>query len=489
MKSVVLAVFLLAQQTPQHAIDLIEQGLAALKEALKPAPISQTITVPAGGDLDAVLQAAVAPSVIELAPGAVYIGNFVLRSGVTLQTAIAENQPSPGIRIGKDANVAWLQSPNSAPALRVAAGSHDMRVERIGMRSAFYFDIATCGEGQQDKLSDVPTNIVYDRVLILGDPVNGQKRGLALNCADATVTDSYIAGIAAEGQDAQALGAWSSPGPLTITNNYLEASGENFMLGGSDPLIPNLVTADVLFELNYVSKPLDWRTKNYSVKNLLELKNAKRVTIRGNVFENNWGPHQSGNAIMLTGANQDGLCTWCANTDILIENNIVRHVGGGVSITGHDWRLPSGQTKNVTLRNNLIEDCDGEAWGPGHGIGVTLSNGPLPGFVMERNTIKCATGFLSPDNPGWDGLVVTGNAFAHGAYGLTGWVGRGNDLIAAFLPNFTFTGNAIIGAPYYGDASHYPSGNLFQETWANLPAGYGVDVALLPDVAKVIAGH
>src|SRR5205814_2746931 len=42
-------------------------------------------------------------------------------------------------------------------------------------------------------------------------------------------------------------------------NNYLEGATENFLLGGADPPIQNLVTTNVTFRHNYLSKPVAWR--------------------------------------------------------------------------------------------------------------------------------------------------------------------------------------------------------------------------------------
>jgi hypothetical protein len=49
----------------------------------------------------------------------------------------------------------------------------------------------------------------------------------------------------------------------------------------------------------------------WQVKNLLELKNARRVRIEQNNFAHNWEEAQSGGAILFTPRNQDGNCRWC----------------------------------------------------------------------------------------------------------------------------------------------------------------------------------
>jgi hypothetical protein len=92
-----------------------------------------------------------------------------------------------------------------------------------------------------------------------GDRLLGQKRCIALNAAAVTIRDSYISECKAVGQDSQAIGGWNGPGPYTIENNYLEAAAENFLLGGADPAITNLVADGVTFRRNHLSRPMAWR--------------------------------------------------------------------------------------------------------------------------------------------------------------------------------------------------------------------------------------
>jgi hypothetical protein len=100
---------------------------------------------------------------------------------------------------------------------------------------------------------------VVDRVFVTGDPLLGQKRGIALNAANVSITNSHIAEIKGVGQDTQAIAVWNGPGPFVIENNYLEAAGENVLLGGAGPDIPNLVPTGLAFRRNHLSRPVSWR--------------------------------------------------------------------------------------------------------------------------------------------------------------------------------------------------------------------------------------
>src|SRR5207237_6572483 len=133
------------------------------------------------------------------------------------------------------------------------------------------------GSPAQKSLAGIAHDLIVDRVYVHGDPVKGQKRGIALNSASTSVLNSTIVECKRVDQDSQAIAGWNGPGPFTIVNNRLEAAGENVMFGGADPSIPNLVPSDIVFRQNFLTKPEAWRGSEWSVKNLFELKNERRV--------------------------------------------------------------------------------------------------------------------------------------------------------------------------------------------------------------------
>src|SRR5206468_132741 len=119
------------------------------------------------------------------------------------------------------------------------------------------------------------------------------------------------------GADSQAIMGWNGPGPFKIVNNHLEGAGENVMFGGADPPIHSLVPSDIEIRQNHFFKPLSWREGDptyagtpWTIKNLFELKNARRVLVEGNVFENIWRAAQDGFALQLTVRNQYGGAPW-----------------------------------------------------------------------------------------------------------------------------------------------------------------------------------
>jgi hypothetical protein len=235
------------------------------------AAAGSTIRVPSGGNLQDALNAAQPGDTILLQAGATYTGNFVLpvKSGasyITIQTDIAAaGALAPGVRLtpAAAASLARIKSPNTVPALKTKASAHHWRLQllQFGPNATGFGDIIEIGDGSsaQNSLTIVPYSFVLDRLYVYGDPLMGQKRGVAINGRDVAVINSTIRDIKAVGQDTQALGGYNGPGPFWIENNYLEASGENFMLGGADPPILGLIPGDVTFRRNYVTKPLSWR--------------------------------------------------------------------------------------------------------------------------------------------------------------------------------------------------------------------------------------
>jgi parallel beta helix pectate lyase-like protein len=427
--------------------------------------MAATIPVSAGGSLQQAINAAQPGDTIALAPGATYAGGFVLpvKSGdawITIRTAADAGVPDGGRMSPANADaLAKIQQAGGGPAIATAPGAHHWRLSLLEIIGNGVFDIVTLGDASsaQRTLAQVPHDLVVDRVYVHGAP-GGQKRGIALNSASTTITGCHISEIKAVGQDSQAVGGVNGPGPFIVTNNYLEAAGENVMFGGADPAIPGLVPADILIADNAIAKPLSWRGQNWVVKNLLELKNARRVSIVRNTFDYNWEAGQAGYAIVLTGRNQDGGCPWCQVDHVAFEQNIVRHSGAGVQILGFDNEHPSQQTTALLIRNNVFADIDTERWG-GNGYFILMVGGPRD-ITVDHNTFISNHGYgiVVMGGPPILGFTFTNNLMRHNAYGFIGDDhGVGSDSIAAFLPGSIITRNVMAG----GSASLYPGGNSF----------------------------
>ena len=230
-----------------------------------------TISVPAGGDLQAALNAARPGDTILLAAGATYVGNFTLpvhggTTYVTIRTGGNDTLlPGAGKRItpAHAQYLAKIRSPNTWPAIATAPRAAYWRIMFVEFLATQYGadDVMYLGDASpaQNALSLVPHHLIVDRVYIHGDRLVGQKRGIFLNTGQVSVVNCHISGIKAVGQDSQAIGIVNGPGPFLIENNYLESSAQMFQSGGSDPKIPGLVPADLTFRGNVLTRPVSWR--------------------------------------------------------------------------------------------------------------------------------------------------------------------------------------------------------------------------------------
>jgi hypothetical protein len=536
-----------------------------------------TITVDAGGDLQAAINAAQPGDTILLQPGATYAGNFKLpvhggTTYITIRSAAPDALlPPAGMRISPAYSpyLPKLASPNSVAAVRTAPGAAFWRLQflELDANDKGQGDIIMLGDGSaaQSTLEHVPHHLIVDRVYLHGDPLHGQKRGIGLNSAQTTIVNSYMADIKAIGIDTQVIAGWNGPGPYRLENNYLEGGTEVVLFGGDDPKIPNLTPTDLIVRNNTLTRPVSWRdpivqtpsgvravvtadgtlpagtygyrvvaqrpagtatarsnpsvetavtvsgagrvtlqwntvpdatayvvygrtpgaqTRYWSVtsttfvddgtmagaagtpakasfwqvKNLFELKNAQRVQVDHNVMENNWQHAQNGFAILFTPRNQYGACTWCVVRDVTFEDNVVRHVGGGINLLGQDYLHPSLVTTNIVIRNNEFSDINKTAWG-GSGYFMTISDQPGK-VVVDHNTIISPSGggVITVAGDPIAEFEFTNNVARHNTYGIFGaGVGTGNAALARYFPGAVVARNVFSG----GNASKYPAGNEF----------------------------
>ena len=425
-----------------------------------------TITVPAGADLQAAIDRAAPGDTIELQAGATYVGHFTLpkKDGdavITIRTggpaAAADDKRVTPAEAG---GFAKLKAADYQPVLQTAPGAHHWRLLLLELQGSTEGDreLLALGDGSSSQRSpaDVPHDLVVDRCYIHGDATTGQRRCVGLQSAATSVINSHISDCKRVGAEAQAIVGWNGPGPFVITNNYLEGAGENVMFGGADPAINGLVPSDITITGNTIAKPAAWHGEHWEVKNLLELKNARRVTITGNTIEYSWAAAQAGYAILLTPRNQSGGCPWCEVSDVTFENNIVRHASGGVSILGTDNNHPSKQTHTVVVRSNVFSGLDNKLWG-GNGYFLLITGGPRD-VTIDRNTIvqDHGAGIVQVEGPPVAGFVFTNNIARHLSYGIIGTDhAPGGDTIATYFPGAKITGNAFAGA----EGGHYPQGN------------------------------
>jgi len=297
-------------------------------------------------------------------------------------------------------------------------------------------------------------------------------------------------------------GVGSLPGgPYKISNNFLEAAGENILLGGG----PATTTpADIEIIRNHFYKPVIWQTGRpgfmggkdglpFVVKNLFELKNAQRVLLEGNIMEYSWGGFtQAGDGIVLTPKDQYSLaknqsvCPLCQVTDITIRYSTLSHTGGGMVIANslsqnggealaggrysiHDVTVDDINAKEYSGDGTLFEIIS--AWSAHALNNVTINH--ITGFSDPNTRVM---GLMNlPTKAQMTGFVMTNNIIGVGTLTM-GTAGGGitncavSDVPITILgrcfQTYTFTNNAIIGSAQAGQASKWPVGNYFAPTAA-----------------------
>lgn len=428
--------------------------------------------------IQAAVNAAACGDTIEIEAGETFTENVVLtfKSGcssyITLQSSALGSLPAAGTRVdpADAANMPKIQSTaaGSTTTFSTTSGASPSRYYKlVGLEITRFsgsgsqtsvIELGTTGSSQ-DTLGETPTNIIIDRCYIHGRDEVATRRGILLQAQNVQIINSYLENFWDSGADSQAILSTNGAINLVIGNNFLQGAGENYMFGGGDPSAEALVPQNILIEHNHFHKPLSWDGEGRGVKNLFELKNAKDVTIRYNIFENVWGEAQSGHAIVFTPANQDGTAPYTTVQDVAFEWNIVKQTGSPITIMMKDTGGDSVTMTNVTVRQNLfITDPSGN----GHGNIFILDGGadsgdPGDGITLDHNTFVWESAGVNrlafEEGPNFvTNFSFTNNilAFTGGSWGgITSDVGGGTSGTTALdnaLDVYTFSHNVIQGS-------------------------------------------
>jgi Putative Ig domain len=499
----------------------------------------KTTLVNAGGDFQAALNGADCGDTIQLQAGATFTGIFTLPAKscddghwIILRTSAQDSAlPPEATRITPC--YAGISSLPGRPALHCAATANVMAKVQMGTVSASGPLLFAPGANHYRlvglEITRVPGaqiaynlasfsagshHIIFDRTWFHGTPQDETTRGvLLMNASNVAVIDSYFSDfhcIARTGSctDAQAIGGGigSNLGSTyKIVDNFLEASGENILFGGSSA---SYTPADIEIRRNHLFKPLIWQKGQpgftggpdgnpFMVKNLFELKNAQRVLFEGNVLEYSWaGFSQNGFGILLTPKNQNSGCPVCQVTDVTIRYSTISHVGAGLQLANtHDDDGAQPKAGERYSIHDLIVDDINTTYGPGAFAQVSTSLGsPL----LRDVAINHVTAF-APRSLLWVGspspmpnFRFTNSIQNAGIYPV--WSTAGDDCAKADVPittfascfsPATFTKNAVIAPGQYFPPTAWPAGNFFPTNTAtvqfvNYNNGNGGDYHLLP---------
>jgi hypothetical protein len=474
----------------------------ALAAAIPPAPPSKVvsptppdnlsgriITVRAGADLQAALNAARATDTLVLDAGATWIGNFELPprkddGWVAIRSSAEASLPSTGHRVSPSNASAMpkILTPNSAAALTARDGTQGWRLVglEVGVLPTWtnvVYQLVLFGWGSGPHGRRHPTDVlasrfIVERCYIHGSQTQRVRRGVLANGADVRIADSWIDEIHDSGFDSQAILAYDGSGPYLIDNNELQASSENIMFGGADSSRPDLIPSDITIRRNHIIKPLRWKSDDPSydghawvIKPLIELKSAQRVLIEGNTLENSWlWP-----AFVTDAFNQDKQAPWSIVQDVIFQHNVIRN-----SIAVYQAWGATGPVRRVKIYNNNAT-----------GIRYRIYNRPGPSYAsgtffyiingediwIEHNTAQPmdrGTGYieLGTSNPR---LTIRNNVFGygHGGFMVSGSWANDDASVATAAPGVAIAKNALVNL---GDALGTPAIPYQQGRWN--PSGW-----------------
>ncbi len=517
-----------------------------------PAP-GKTIVVSAGGDLQSAMDSASCGDTIQLQAGATYSGLYKVpakscdaQHWIIVRTSAVSSLPPEGTRVtpcyagvsslpGRPsfncsspqnvlAKVVYNSVAGSGP-IQFVGGANYYRF--IGLEITRPTGTGYVGSLVMAESGVTADQLIFDRCWIHGTAQDETTTGVAMagftNTAviNSFMTDFHCTSKVGSCTDAHDIGGGtgSNPGgPYEISNNFLEASGENVLFGGGSA---TYTPADIHIAQNHFYKPMTWMSGQpgfvggtggnpFVVKNHLELKNAQRVLAENNIFENSWGGFsQDGFSILLTPKNQSqgssNVCSICEVTDVTIRYSTISHVGAGLQIC--DVLSDSGGAalagERYSIHDITIDDISASKYKGGggfieYGSGWTTTS-------LNSVTINHVTAFPDPTshvislynlttNPTMWGFTFTNNIVNVPKFPVWNGLGSKSSCSASDVPvtslkacftSYTFANNALANSPSAYPPSSWPADNFFPSSdtaiqFVNYNNGNGGNYALLP---------
>ncbi len=453
------------------------------------------VRLAAGGNLQAAYDALVCGQTLFLARDATWVGPFNFtpkncdaRHWITIRTNGVLSAPGVRITASYLPHMAKIYL-NPGSAANAVTGDH---IRFIG--------IAWLKQPGKPLVNFVTMagahDIVFDRNYAHGNPGEETRRFVDLSggnniaVVESWIDEMHCIAVTGSCTDAQAIsgGSGSTPnGTYKIVNNYLSASTENIIFGGSAATV---TPCDIEVRNNYLYKPLSWMPTSagfvgptYVVKNLFELKNACRVLLEGNVMANTWGGFsQDGYAVLIGPKNQaartGNVCPLCFISDVTVRYNYITTAAGAFQIS------------------NGSSDDNGWADG-GHNYSVhddVFDNLQYPGcYGCGQNTGQIGSGYQAA-NPPPAANILHDVAIDHlTVITAPTWPAPGSKTATAML---NMSGPPAVNptsTPQIANVSY--SNSIFASGWVGFyPAGGGADNCSVPGpsakvtLADMIAG-
>lgn len=380
---------------------------------------NKLIRVPKGANLQAAIDKADGGDIIELEAGAVY-ENVILpkkdiKDFITIRSSKADQLPENKRVNPAQANLmAKIVIRKNGAAVDIEKAAHHYRF--VGIEFApdtkdYIYNLIFLGE--PEKLADVAHHFEFDRCFIHSIDQGVTRRGIAVNSADTTITNSYFQGFAYPQEETQGICGWTGTKNVKIINNYIEGGAENIMFGGADAKSADLIPTDIEVRGNHFFKPVEWRDKNFTTKCLFEIKTAKRLSFTENYLENNW----IGSAFRITIRNDNGTAPFNTIEDVVIKNNVINGAGDGINILGKDDGHESLMMRGLTIVNNVFLNIGGKEF-DGNGYFVQIADGR--DILIANNTVFNEGNITQFHRDLPQNFVFRDNIVGHGDYGIHG---------------------------------------------------------------------
>lgn len=204
--------------------------------------------------------------------------------------------------------------------------------------------LAYCGTNTETSESQQPHDIYIMQNYFHGytTPNITALRGIFYSMHDSVIAYNYFEKINGNAKEGQGIATQQSSRVLVLAN-WISGGSEGSMIGGSPPTIAGYTPSDFTFRRNMFTR--DYADinvsrcglpNNYVVKNRFEIKNAQRVLIDGNTFQQSWCDGQSGFLMLLNVRALSGSCGSCTLgnisivADITVTNNVFAHAAQGI---------------------------------------------------------------------------------------------------------------------------------------------------------------